>query len=173
MGQMAVTCDRDDDLFAVGLGSCIGLAVVDRAAGVAGLAHIVLPESPDGEREIGKFADLAVPELISRMRLAGAVPRRMEAVLVGGARMFAAGELDIGARNAAAVREALAELDVAVRATAIGGARGRTVRISLTAGTVTSKEAGGELVTLLGPADARDSRPAGATEEPEATGGRR
>ena len=150
MGQMAIARAGDEDLFALGLGSCIGLAVLDRVAGVAGLAHIVLPASHDGDRTVGKFADLAVPELISLLRQAGAAPRRMEAVLAGGARMFATGELDIGARNSAAVQAALVALEVTVRATAIGGDRGRTVRLCPSTGTVTVKEAGGEPMTVLG-----------------------
>ena len=54
---------------AIGLGSCIGLALVDRQAGVAGLAHVVLPESQRRRRAgRAKFADLAVPELLARAR---------------------------------------------------------------------------------------------------------
>ena len=153
MGMMGISRAGDQELYALGLGSCIGLAVIDRRARVAGLAHIVLPESPECEREgaqPGKFADRAVPELIFRMRLHGAAPSRMEAVLVGGARMFAGGELDIGARNVEAVREALKAVHVKVHAEATGGALGRTVRVSADRGTVTMKEVGGEPVVLLG-----------------------
>jgi chemotaxis protein CheD len=152
MGKMAVSRDTDDELYALGLGSCIGLAMVDRRARVAGLAHIVLPEAsgtPD-EGEPGKFADRAVPELVFRMRLAGAAPRRLEAVLVGGARMFATGELDIGARNTAAVQEALKSLGVKVHATATGGTLGRSIRVRAASGIVSMKEVGGEHVILLG-----------------------
>jgi chemotaxis protein CheD len=158
MGKMAVCRDQDEELFAIGLGSCIGLAVLDRRARVAGLAHIVLPISPDAGAEPGKFADRAVPELIDRMRLAGARPRRMEAVLVGGARMFDGGELDIGARNAEAVREALKALQVEVRAEATGGTLGRSIRVCAAQGRVTMKEVGGRPVTLLGGADEDDTR---------------
>jgi chemotaxis protein CheD len=153
MGMIGVSRTGGEELYALGLGSCIGLAVIDRRARVAGLAHIVLPESPEYESEDtppGKFADRAVPELIFRMRLYGAAPRRMEAVLVGGARMFAGAELDIGARNAEAVRDALKTLQVKVHAEATGGVLGRTVRISADRGTVTMKEVGGEPVVLLG-----------------------
>ena len=150
MGMMGVRRDKDEELFAIGLGSCIGLAVVDRTARVAGLAHIVLPESHDQQGEPGKFANRAVPELVFRMRLQGAVPRRMEAVLVGGARMFAAGDLDIGARNAEAVRDALDAVHVKVHAEAIGGTLGRSVRVNAANGTVTMKEVGGKPVLLLG-----------------------
>lgn len=151
MGKMAVCRSDDDGLYALGLGSCIGLAVLDRGAHVGGLAHIVLPEaSHDQHEEPGKFANRAVPELIFRMRLAGASPRRLEAVLVGGARMFATGDLDIGARNVEAVHEALAALNVKVHATATGGSLGRSVRVSAANGTVTMKEVGGKAVVMLG-----------------------
>ncbi len=42
------------------------------------------------------------------MQKAGAVLRRFDAVIAGGARMFDLGEMDIGARNAAAVKAGLA-----------------------------------------------------------------
>jgi len=148
MGEIAVSAGDGDELIALGLGSCIGLALIDRQAGVAGLAHVVLPESRDSAGEPGKFADLAVPELIARMKRAGA-SGRMEAVLTGGARMFELGsELDIGARNEAAVRSALAHARIKVAAAATGGNRGRTVKVVPGDGTVSVREAGGETVTL-------------------------
>ncbi|HUA72960.1 MAG TPA: chemotaxis protein CheD [Solirubrobacteraceae bacterium] len=151
-----------DELVARGLGSCIGLALVDRSAGVAGLAHIVLPAATETDREPGKFADLAVPELIDRVCRAGANHRRLEAVLAGGARMFELGDLDIGARNAEAVRKGLAESGLRVRAAETGGNRGRTMRVSVGDGTITVKEAGGALTTLLDGSAAGASRPRAA-----------
>ena len=138
-----------DELVARGLGSCIGLALVDRSAGVAGLAHIVLPQSTETDREPGKFADLAVPALIDRIVRVGASPRRLEAVLAGGARMFELGELDIGARNEEAVRAGLAASGVSIRAAETGGSRGRTMRVEVGNCTVTVKQAGGDPTTLL------------------------
>ncbi len=125
MGEMVVSSDPNEELVALGLGSCIGLAIVDRTAGVAGLAHIVLPESNDRVDQVGKFADTAVPELIEQMRKAGAVERRFETAIAGGARMFEmSGGLDIGARNEAAVRAALATARIAIKAAQTGGNTG-------------------------------------------------
>ena len=45
MAEQAVSRNRADTLVSLGLGSCIGLALFDQEAGVAGLSHIVLPES--------------------------------------------------------------------------------------------------------------------------------
>lgn len=157
---------RGDELVARGLGSCIGLALIDRFAGVAGLAHIVLPEATPTDRQRGKFADLAVPELIERVCLAGGSRRRLEAVLAGGARMFELGELDIGARNAEAVLALLAASGVSVHAAETGGNRGRTMRVEVGECKVTVKEAGGAPTTVLdGSTDAARRERAGQTLE--------
>ena len=164
MGEMVVSKNPKDELVALGLGSCIGLAIVDRTAGVAGLAHIVLPESNDRAGQAGKFADTAVPELIARMRKAGAVERRFETALVGGAQMFdmSAG-LDIGARNEAAVRAALSTAGIPVNAAQTGGNAGRTLTIAVGEMLVTSRAAGRPADTLL---QLRTTRvPAGARAE--------
>jgi chemotaxis protein CheD len=159
MGEIEVSKRAGDELVARGLGSCIGLAVVDPFAGVAGLAHIVLPQSSESDRQVGKFADLAVPALIDRVCKAGASRRRLEAVLAGGARMFEIGDLDIGARNAHAVRAELTASGLSVRAAATGGSRGRTLRVEVGDCTVTVKEAGGQSTTLLDSPGSR-ARPA-------------
>jgi chemotaxis protein CheD len=114
------------------------------------LAHIVLPSSTGANGPAPKFADTAVPEMIEQMCAAGARRDRLEAVYAGGARMFqvGAGSLDIGARNGEAVQEELAQVRIPVRATAIGGTRGRTVRVAVGHCTVTVQEAGGERDTM-------------------------
>jgi chemotaxis protein CheD len=166
MGEIEVSKRPGDELVARGLGSCIGLALIDRFAGVAGLAHIVLPEASANDRQPGKFADLAVPELIDRVCRAGASRRRLEAVLAGGARMFELGELDIGARNAEAVRALLTASGVSVRAAETGGNRGRTMRVEVGECTVTVKEAGGTPTMVLdGSTDAARRQRAGQTQE--------
>jgi len=149
MGEFAVSKTDGDELVAIGLGSCIGLALVDQQAGVAGLAHVVLPDSNGCKGPAAKFADTAVPELISALERAGAIKRRLQAVLIGGARMFAIGaSLDIGARNAAAVKEHLDRAGISIHAQETGGNRGRTARVVL-GSDISSQLAGGERRSLL------------------------
>jgi chemotaxis protein CheD len=145
MGELAISDTPGDVLVSLGLGSCIGLALVDKRAGVAGLAHIVLPEtSGDPKPEaMNKFADHAVPALVDGMVERGASRVFMQAALVGGASMFAAAGLEVGQRNAVAVRELVAERRLNVVAEAVGGSRGRTVRVDVASGTVSVREAGG------------------------------
>jgi chemotaxis protein CheD len=163
MGEMVVSNNPTEELVALGLGSCIGLAIVDPSAGVAGLAHIVLPESNERVDQVGKFADTAVPELIAQMRRAGGIERRFEAAIAGGARMFEmSGGLDIGSRNEAAVRAAMAEARIAIKAAKTGGNTGRTVKISVGDLLVTVRSAGEQPETLLDGRKPRSTAGAGA-----------
>ena len=152
MGELAVSSAPGHKLVSLGLGSCIGLALLDRRMGIAGLAHIVLPQSQghvhDNPR---KFADLAIPEMLTELEGIGARRIRLEAVLVGGAAMFAvsAASLEVGQRNEAAVREVLTGVRIPVVATATGGNRGRTIRVDVATSEVTVREAGGKDSELL------------------------
>jgi chemotaxis protein CheD len=151
MAEMAVASRAEDVLVSLGLGSCIGLALIDESRRVAGMAHIVLPESSGSARAevAGKFADTAVPALAADVRRRAGAGARLKAVLAGGAQMFsfsspsASGRLDIGLRNAAATHAALEALRIPVAAAAVGGSTGRTIRLHLASWTVTVKEAGG------------------------------
>jgi chemotaxis protein CheD len=151
MGEIAVSKTAGDVLVSLGLGSCIGLALVDQRRGIAGLAHIMLPEAIAGGGPAGKFADLAVPELIAQTTALGTSKAMLKAVLVGGAQMFAlggSGALDIGVRNDAAVRAALAKERITIVAAETGGSKGRTIRV-MPGGAVLSKEAGGAEIELM------------------------
>lgn len=147
MGEYAVAKDADGILTALGLGSCIGLALVDRRTGVAGLAHVVLPSgNPAAEDPPVKYAPSGVPFLVEQVVALGARRIRLEAALVGGASMFASASstgMEVGQRNEAAVREELKRLRIPVIAAATGGNRGRTVRVYLDGCRVTAKVAGG------------------------------
>jgi chemotaxis protein CheD len=150
MGELAVSSAAGDVLVSVGLGSCIGLALLCRRARVGGLAHVMLPASSGRPTDnAAKFADSAVPALLAAVRSGEARPEALEAVLVGGAQMFASSAgMDIGARNEAAVREALAGAGIPVTATATAGSTGRTVRLHVASGVVTVREAGAQEVEL-------------------------
>lgn len=150
MGELTVSDTPGDVLVSIGLGSCIGLALLDAARPIAGLAHVMLPQSAPGEATEGKFADLAVPALIDRLVERGARRAQLRAVLVGGAKMFSftGNTLDVGARNDTATRDALRLAGISVAHTATGGDKGRTIRVDVEQGVVICKEAGGPPVEL-------------------------
>jgi chemotaxis protein CheD len=145
MGEAAVASQPGDSLVSFGLGSCIGLVLIDPARSIAGLAHVMLPGPAVAGRSLATFADTGVPHLLELLLAAGALKHRLQAVLAGGAQMFASGGsgLEIGLRNDEAVRAALATLRIPVIAERTGGDKGRTVRVRLEEFSVTVKEAGG------------------------------
>ena len=146
MGELAASAVAGDVLVSLGLGSCIGLALVDRRVGAAGLAHVVLPSSGgNAPADSFKFADVAVPELIDRVVALGGRRVKLEAILVGGASMFAttSASMEVGQRNEVAVRELLEANRIPIIATETGGKNGRTIRVFIGSRKVTVREAGG------------------------------
>lgn len=117
------------------VGSCVGLAIYCQREKLAGLAHIVLPDSKGKGEPAGKYADTAIPEVIRLLEdLAGKRSLRLSAKLVGGAKMFAFQKgITIGDQNVAAVERILGDRGIPVLARCCGGEKGR--RISLDVGT--------------------------------------
>jgi chemotaxis protein CheD len=153
MGELSASRVPGHVLASIGLGSCIGLVLLDPDRPVAGLAHIMLPESNgDAGASAGKFADTAVPALLDELVKVGALRSRLRAVLVGGAHMFSFGSagLDIGRRNEDATRTALGAFGIGVDAAATGGTKGRTVRVDVDTRVVTVKEPGAPEQTIYG-----------------------
>jgi chemotaxis protein CheD len=123
----------DAVLFAIGLGSCVGIALYDTRVRVGGLAHIMLPHPTSARKPSppGRFASTAVEFMIEQMVTQGAARRRLFARLIGGAAMFEAVLAEdgpaLGTRNIEAARAALAAAKIPLRAELVGGNHGRTV----------------------------------------------
>lgn len=131
----------DDALTTVGLGSCVAIALHDAAAGVGGLAHVLLPcpTLSRADANPAKFAATAVPLLLCEMATIGA-GARVTAKVVGGASMFLAllphDGVSMGRRNVEATLRALAAAGVPVIAQDTGGEHGRSVTLDVRTGAV-------------------------------------
>ncbi len=123
-------------LTTLGLGSCIGIALYDSTTKIAGLAHIMLPDSTQikNNSNIAKFADTATVQLLAQMIKIGANRRYIKAKLAGGAQMFTFSDqtsdmMRIGARNAQAAQEILRKLGIMIVAQDTGKNYGRTIEL--------------------------------------------
>ena len=140
LGDVHVSDDPDVSLECLGLGSCIGLCIYDPVARVAGMAHIVLPESTRGGSTTlpGKFADTAVPMLVQAMVRKGASKSRMVVKMAGGAQMLqilAAGAgIEMGPRNLEMTLKALGQEGLRVSASETGGNKGRSMWFDVATG---------------------------------------
>lgn len=65
----------------IGLGSCIALILHDRRKSLAGLAHIMLPESRGNTDRPGKFADTALNALLEEMEEFGSTKFSIAAIV--------------------------------------------------------------------------------------------
>jgi chemotaxis protein CheD len=145
-----------DVLAAVGLGSCVAVAVHDRVRRRGSLAHIMLPQLADGLRRAGenlrKYADVAVPEAIRALEYIGCRRADLGAKIAGGANIFdmarGAEGGDIGSRNVEAVLRALEEQGLALLGSDVGGREGRTVEFSIDTGELAVKTVRGTRRTL-------------------------
>jgi len=141
-------------IMTIGLGSCIGIALYDGANKVAGLAHIMLPDSTQFKNNTNpmKFADLAIPMLIEKMEKQGCNKRNLTAKIAGGASMFNFSDKsiisDIGKRNSEAVKKTLKDEAIRIIAEETGGNKGRTMILQAADGIVILKVVGQGVIEL-------------------------
>lgn len=137
-----------DRLITVGLGSCVGIALYDVVRKVAGLAHIMLPDSTQFTNVANpyKFADSAIPILLEKLIELGACVPNIQAKIAGGASMFSFSDkslmMDIGNRNSNAVKATLEKYKIPIIAEDVGGNRGRTMVLDSATGIVQIKTVG-------------------------------
>jgi len=141
-------------LTTLGLGSCVGIALYDASSKVAGLAHIMLPDSKaiSNNSNIAKFADTAIAKTIIDMERLGARKLTIKAKIAGGAQMFAFNasneNLRVGDRNIEAVKKMLNQLRIPLIAEETGANFGRTVELYADDGRFLIKAIGQEIRTL-------------------------
>lgn len=136
MADLAVA-KHPASLVTLGLGSCIGLVIYDQLSKVAGMVHIMLPESPAGKSipKPGKFADTAVPLLLEELMKLGAEKSQLRAKMAGGAQMFAIPGKDsaifsVGTRNIDATTKILSAAGIRLLSSDTGGNKGRSVEFN-------------------------------------------
>ena len=122
-------------LTTLGLGSCVGIALYEPLAKVAGLAHCMLPDSTKIQNNSieAKFVDTAVARLLAEMQKIGANRRLIKAKVAGGAQMFAFNAANdmmrIGDRNVEATIKVLGAQGIPILAKDTGNTYGRTVEL--------------------------------------------
>ncbi|MCL2203225.1 MAG: chemotaxis protein CheD [Defluviitaleaceae bacterium] len=141
-------------LTTLGLGSCVGIALYDAKEKIAGLAHIMLPDSKQiqNNSNVAKFADTAMAKLIKDMEKLGARRINMKAKIAGGAQMFAFNasndNLRIGDRNIEACINLLKKNNIPLIAKETGENYGRTVELYADDGRFVIKSVGRGIKTV-------------------------
>lgn len=135
------------------LGSCIGVVGYDAQKRVAGLLHVLLPNSrSDLDRATlrpATYADTGIPALVRAMQRLGASPQASRFRMAGGASMLkTSATLEVGRRNMLAVRKAIWKAGLLVEGEAVGGTQPRTMTVDVATGIVTIASPGRPQVRL-------------------------
>ena len=117
-----------------GLASCVGVVLYDESKQIAGLIHVMLPDSSLGRSDavnVAKFADTGIKALIELLKLEGVHAFKLKAKIAGGAQMFQftsdKDSMRIGPRNVEAVKAELRKNSIPLVAEDTGGNSGRTI----------------------------------------------
>ena len=137
LGEQAISRSPEDTLVAYGLGSCIGVVMIDPISRLSGLVHAVLPRATNGtghsETNAYKYVESGIESLIESLVKEGAARSRLVVRIIGGANMLMPTGMtrafDIGTRNIEAARTTLGRLKMPLTAEEVGGHSGRTVRV--------------------------------------------
>lgn len=143
-------CVSPNAITTLGLGSCVGIVLYDPVRKIAGMVHIMLPDSTKilNNENKAKFADTGIDVLISQMLSIGADRRCLIAKIAGGAQMFAFGNnnemMRIGDRNVEATKLKLSQLGISIIAEDTGSNYGRTIEFYPENGILLIKSVGKE-----------------------------
>lgn len=138
-----------DKISTLGLGSCCGVTLYDKANKICGMVHVMLPSATavSDSSNKAKFADSGILLLLERVQRAGAARAGLTAKLAGGAHMFASTSmqnnlLKVGERNVQVCREMLSKLRIPVLAEDVLGTYGRSVTFDPATGMLHIKTVG-------------------------------
>ncbi len=131
-------------LSAIGLGSCVAVCLYDPQKKQGGLAHVALPHTHtmdvnSAEDSLDKYADIAIPKLVSLLEKNGSLKVDLQAKLVGGSEMFSKlgfSSESIGSQNIRSVREELQKANIHITSEDLGGSVGRSLRFFQSSGDV-------------------------------------
>jgi chemotaxis protein CheD len=141
MGQSALA--REPTRLTTILGSCVAVTLYSPRRRQGMLSHVVLPQSKGSTSNPAKFADTAVPHMLSALKSQGVEPREITAKLVGGACMFGKGICaQIGESNIQAVVQALEAAGIRIAGRDVGGYSGRRICFDPATGCITVTSAG-------------------------------
>jgi chemotaxis protein CheD len=147
-GEFAVSNDRDSVILTHALGSCVAVCLWDPHVRVAGLIHVLLPDSRINVSRAGTqpaaFADTGIPLLFQTAYSYGVQKQRCQVRLYGGADVtgIGSGDATVGKRNILAAKSLLWRNGVMLASEAVGGREPRTVSLAVDDGRILLSSSG-------------------------------
>lgn len=148
-----MTVTEPDNYLITTVGSCIAVCIYDSYRKIGGMAHVVLPKRREFLKQDTpcKFADVAVPTLVSKIVAKGANKLSLKAKITGGANMFPTLNqkiLNIGHDNIVAVKQSLKEANIPLIAEDVGGEKGRKIEFEISSCNLVVQRLSGDIKIL-------------------------
>lgn len=130
-----------------GIGSCVALILFDKKAKIHAMSHILLPSYKIVQAKTPlkfpqKYADRGVKDLITETIANGATTRNLEAVIVGGAKIFKNHYNNIGEENVIMVKHELDRYEIKLVKEVVGGTSGRNIKYDTKNDSILVKKSG-------------------------------
>ncbi len=151
IASRVITQDKNKILYAPNLGSCLGVSVYDKANGLGGLVHCLLPLSKDNPLKAKKnpfmYVDTGVLVLIEEMLERGAKKDDLVIHVAGGANINDKNNFFmVGKKNFIVLRKFLWKNHLLIKDKDIGGSSFRTMSLFIETGKVKVKSKTEEII---------------------------
>jgi chemotaxis protein CheD len=115
------------------LGTCVAVCLHDRRLKIGGMNHFLYPKSGFFGSPSNEYGDVAINQLIGKLRRMGSRMEDLEAQIVGGATISGVRQEATGGKNVKIARKILKKNGIPVISEDVGGFKGR--RLIFHAGT--------------------------------------
>jgi len=154
ISDLKISTDPTEILVTFSLGSCLGVAVFDPVANIAGMLHSMLPRASldlqKAEKTPGMFVDTGITELFNEMFRQGARKKYMKVTISGAARVLQGhSHFRIGERNLEVCQRIFHKNNIPIHVNMTGGEQSRTIFLHVGTGHFTVRCGGQETVYEL------------------------
>ena len=139
-GEVSV-CSGGCILRAIAIGSCIAVAAYDSKAKIAGMVHIMLPDTaPQKSSEKTKYAINGIEQVLNRMIESGSCIDNVEVCLIGAGNVLQKEDDTICENNIRSVTKILKDRSIPVRDSVLGGYKRKSAFLDAKTGHITYTE---------------------------------
>ncbi len=111
------------------LGSCVAVCIYDTIQRIGGMNHYLVPLWNGNGLQSPKYGNISIPRLIESMESIGCDRSNMEAKIFGGGNVIdvSSEEMMVGRKNVLIAKEILRDYRIPIKASDIGGEKGRRI----------------------------------------------
>lgn len=120
------------------LGSCVSVCIWDKKKKFGGMNHFMLPRNKGKGMTSVKYGDVAIEQLVLKMKINGSSHEDLVVKIFGGSDTFGY-DSGIGTKNVEIAFEILKDMNISVVSSSTGGRKGRKLTFNVLTGEVVMK----------------------------------